>query len=328
MIHETDSNKTSATCRMPNGGVGLPTEAAPGATWLVTDPASAPDSQPSIVPGVLQSIRQTLIHQETTYQRERTEATFSSLWAHSSRVGRIAQHIARKEGCEEIPALLAGLMHDLGKFAYGRYHADDTPEEQNATRIAEEILNGTIYARWIPTIKDAILSTYLDGEATHAIGRVVYDADCLDKLGNLGVAQFFAKQTLRHRFLENDLLVRTSVELTYAHHAPETLKTATGRSIARHSSLQTRQFYTTLIESWNMLGLGDFAIREEEIGGVVCVLAVPRACSCGGEMEYLSDIQDTLKCRSVVVRYLCRTCANENAYTFCLPNIKGLPRRR
>lgn len=328
MIHETDKKKNSGTCQMAGVAVGRPAEAVPGTAWLATDGTPAPESPPSIAPEVLKTIRQTLLHQETTYQRGRTDAAFSSLWAHSSRVGRIAQHIARKEGCAEIPALLAGLMHDLGKFAYGKYHSDDTPEEQNVVRIAEEILNGTIYAPYVPTIKDAILSTYLDGETTHAIGRVVYDADCLDKLGNLGVAQFFAKQTLRQRFLGDDLLVRTSVELTYAHHAPETLKTATGRAIARHSSRQTRRFYTELIESWNMLGLGDFAIREEDIGGVVCVLAVPRACSCGGEMEHLSDIQDTLKCRCVVVRYLCRTCANENTYTFCLPNIKGLPRRR
>jgi HD superfamily phosphodiesterase len=281
-----------------------------------------------IAPDVLQAVRQTLTQQETAFQRQWTEETFSSLWAHSFRVGRIALHIAGKEGCPPEPALLAGLFHDMGKFAHGSYHPDDTPEEKNAVLIAQRILSGTVHEKWIPTINEAILSCYLDGEATNDIGRIVYDADCLDKLGNMGVAQFFAKKAMRRQFLDDDLMIRMSVELTYAYHAPDTLKTETGRVLAKARSIRTRRFYSELSEEWTMLGLGDVSIVEEDIAGIVCVLVVPRSCSCGGPLERESDIRDAVKCRSVVVSYRCVECAATSEFSFCLPNVKGLSPKR
>ena len=288
---------------------------------------SGPNALQSIAPGLLLEIRRTLIEQESAFQDQSTDEAFSSIWAHSSRVARIAHHIARAEGWEQEPALLAGLLHDSGKFAHGSYHEDDTPEEENAVRFAQRILSGTVYAKWLPSVSDAILSTYLEGKATSDIGRAVYDADCLDKLGNLGVVQFFAKKALRRQFLDDDVMIRTSIELTYAHHAPDTLKTATGRSLARMRKVRTRRFYTDLLEEWKELGLGAFTIREEEIAGIVCILVVPGSCSCGGRLERESDIRDSLKCRSVVVNYLCGACGLEREFSFCLPNVRGLPQK-
>jgi uncharacterized protein len=189
----------------------------------------------------------------------------------------------------------------------------------------EQILSETAYEKYIPQIKEAVLSTYLDADATSDIGRAVYDADCLDKLGNLGIAQFFAKRALRRQFLNDDVIIRASVELTYAHHSQNTLKTATGRALARERSTRTRRFYTELIEEWKQLGLGDFTILEEEIAGIVCILVVPCACACGGQLEITSDILDAVKCRSVIVTYRCGDCDVEREFSFCLPTVKGLP---
>lgn len=289
--------------------------------------SSGPGALSLITPEVVQAVRRTLIEQETAYQQKTTQDAFSSLWVHSARVAHIAHHIAKIEGGEEVPALLAGLMHDMGKFAYGSYHEDDIPEEKNAVRFAERILSGTQYEKWIPVIKNAILSTYLDGEATNDIGRMVYDADCLDKLGNMGVAQFFAKKALRRQFLDNDLMIRTSVELTYAHHAPDTLKTATGRSLARDRGIKTRRFYTELLEEWTTLGLGAFNLLEEDIAGIACILVVPCLCPCGGRLDLATDIHESVKCRSVIVKYRCPSCGMESEFSFCLPNVKGLPER-
>ncbi len=289
---------------------------------------SGPDVLQTLAPGVLQEIRQTLIEQETAYQHKSAQEEIASLWTHSSRVGRIAHHIAKAEGWDAEPALLAGLLHDIGKFAQGRYHEDDIAEEESATRFTERILSDTACEKWVPTINQAILSLYREEEAVSDIGRVVYDADRLDKLGYMGVAQFFAKNALRRHFLDNDMMIRASIELTYARHAPNTLKTATGRALAKERSDRTRRFYTGLLEEWTNLGLGDFDIREEDIEGIACVLIVPRVCACGGRLDLESDIRESVKCRSAVVRYSCPVCGLNSEFSFCLPNVKGLPRRR
>jgi uncharacterized protein len=286
---------------------------------------AGPDALRTISPQVVSQVRRTLIQQESAYQSRFAGEEISSLWAHSSRVGRIAHHLARAEGLEPEPALLAGLLHDTGKFANGSYHEDEVPEERNAVAFVQRILEGTPSQGWIPLVSQAILSMYLEDEATTDLGRVAYDADCLDKLGCMGVGQFFAKNALRRRFLNDDLMMRASIELTYAYHAPDTLKTATGRSLARQRGLRTRSFYTDLLAEWAQLGLGAYEIVEEDIGGIACILVVPRACSCGGGLRTGSDIQDALKCRSVVVRYHCPDCGAQSEYSFCLPRVKGLP---
>jgi putative nucleotidyltransferase with HDIG domain len=282
----------------------------------------------SLMPEVVQRIRRTLIDQETAYQHKSGTEEFSSLWTHSARVGRIAHRIAETEGLDPEPALLAGLLHDIGKFADGVYHQDGIAEEEHAVRFIGQILSDTPYAAWIPVICEAILSLYREDEKACDVGRVVYDADRLDKLGYMGVAQFFAKNALRRHFLDSDTMVRASIELTYAHHAPDTLKTETGRALARERSVRTRSFYAGLLEEWEKLGLGTFSILEEDIEGIPCVLVVPHACTCGGRLDRESDIRDSVKCRSAVVRHLCQACGLASEFSFCLPNVKGLPLRR
>lgn len=283
------------------------------------------DPLESLAPGVLRGIRATLVEQETVYQRQSADEKLYSLWAHSSRVGRIAHRLARAEGWEPEPALLAGLLHDTGKFAHGTYHEGDIPEEQHAAESVRRLLAGTAHQAWIPAVSQAILTMYQEDAATSDLGRAVYDADCLDKLGCMGVAQYFVKNALRRRFLGDDLLVRASIELTYAHHAPDTLKTATGRALARERAARTRRYYTELLDEWAQLGLGSLDIIEEDIAGIVCLLVVPRACPCGGRLEISSDIAERFKCRSVVMRYRCPECGGQDEYSFCLPRIKGLP---
>ncbi len=299
-------------------------------TGANTDGGQAPLPNPldTVAPDIREAIRRVLIDQETTYQSKPTQREFASIWAHSSRVACIAHHISRSEAWDPEPALLAGLLHDCGKLAHGRYHETDTPEEERAVRIARNILVGSEYERWLPAVADAILSTFLGGEATSDVGRAVYDADCLDKLGNTGVVQFFVKQALRQRFLNHALLLRASIELTYAHHAPETLTTVTGRSLARARGVRTRRFYDDLLKEWSETGLGAFTIVEEEIAGISCRLVVPETCSCGHPLAADADIMDSLKCRTAVVTYRCPGCGFESDYSFCLPGIKGLPPKR
>ena len=190
-------------------------ESAPRGAGASARSTNSPDSGAldALLPEVLQTIQQTLIRQETAYQNRPGGAESASLWAHSSRVGRIAHHLAKAEGLDAEPALLAGLLHDIGKFADGAYHENEVAEEQTALRFTAAILTDTPYAKWIPGINEGILSLYREDASASDIGRVVYDADRLDKLGHLGVAQFFAKNTLRGRFLDNDLMTFVAQQL-------------------------------------------------------------------------------------------------------------------
>jgi len=282
-----------------------------------------PDILKRLQPKVVETIRKTLVEQESTYQRKFAHSEFSSLWAHSERVGRIAHHLAVKEGADATASLLAGLLHDVGKFFGGKHHEDEIPEEEVAAEFAEGLLSGTVYEDRLHAIQEAVLSLYKEESSANEIGRVVYDADRLDKLGYMGVAQFFAKNALRRHFLGKDLLLRASIELTYAYHAKDTLKTVAGRDLAVVRCEKTQNYYRGLLEEWETLGLGRFRVCEEDIEGVVCVLVLPLSCGCGAHLRVESDIRESVKCRSVVVQYKCFKCQRQHEFSFCLPNIKG-----
>lgn len=274
------------------------------------------------------SIRRCLVARETAYQRASADAQYASLWAHSARVARICRYLAEREGADPVSALLCGLLHDAGKFADGVYHRDGVAEEDAAAVAAAQLLAGTAHERRIGEIQRAVLSLYREDAEETDLGRILYDADRLDKMGCMGVAQFFAKNALRRRFLDSDLLLRASVELTYAHCAPVTLKTGAGRRLAVERAARTKRFYAELLSEWETFGLGQFAVRHESIEGIECVLVVPRTCTCGCELSVGSDIRESVKCRSAVVQYRCPSCGSEREFSFCLPNVAGLPRRR
>jgi len=281
----------------------------------------------SVDPDVLRKIRSILVADETTYQNASPEP-YDGLWSHSLRVGRIAHFLATEEGIDPTAAFLAGLLHDIGKFAGGVYHPDATAEEEQAARTARELLGKTGHAPLVSGIEKAILSLYREDVDPGDLGRVIYDADRLDKMGCMGVAQFFAKSAVRRRGLDDDLLQRASIELTYAHHAPDTLMTGTGRRLAASRGPRVRAFYADLIEEWRELGLGRFSIRETDVAGIAFVLVLPDHCACGGDLDISTDIEETVKCRSAHVRYTCPGCGSETDFSFCLPNIKDLPPRR
>ena len=70
-----------------------------------------------------------------------------------------------------------------------------------------------------PTILSrAGVTMFQEEDAASGIGRTVYDAVSLDRLGHMGVARYFAKGALRRRFLYEKLMICAGVELIYAHH--------------------------------------------------------------------------------------------------------------
>jgi uncharacterized protein len=272
----------------------------------------------AVHPDLLGRIRATLVEDESLFQRLEGTTGFASLWSHSARVAAIARAIALREGVDPVSAVLASLLHDLGKFRNGRYHLNDVAEEETAVELAAHLLAGTPHEPLLPSISDAILSLYRDVEPS-PLGAVLHDADRIDKLGCAGIAQFFTKNALRGRFLDDDLILRSSVELTYAFHAPRTLKTPTGRELALDRSARVRDFFSSLLIEYRELSMGSFAIRQSSVEGITLVLVVPETCACGSPLEIRTDIRDGTKCRSALVEYACPRCHRTSELSFCLP---------
>lgn len=293
--------------------------------WMDQEPAPAPEDPFTSIPqDLLESIRDTLIEDESRYQRQHGATEWSSLWSHSARVAAIAHTIARQEGLDTTSAVLASLLHDVGKFHGGRYHDDDTTEEQRSVDLATELLEDTPLSPCLPEVSRAILSLYRDDASPGDLGAVLHDADRLDKLGYAGVALFFTKNALRARFLDSQLMARASVELTYALHARRTLKTGTGRRLAVPRAARVRSYFEGLLDEWRELGLGTFRIRSADVEGVELLLVVPLSCSCGSPLELETDIKEGIKCRSAIVRYACPSCGRTTDFSFCLPVLRTL----
>jgi molybdopterin-guanine dinucleotide biosynthesis protein A/HD superfamily phosphodiesterase len=279
---------------------------------------------PDIPADLLARIRSTLVQDESRYQREHGTTEFSSLWSHSIRVAAIARTLAAREGLDATAAVLASVLHDAGKFHQGLHHEDDVVEEEPAAELAEQMLTGSAHEPLLPGIRSAILSLYREDAGIDPLGAVVHDADRIDKLGCMGIAQFFTKNTLRGRYLDDDLIIRASVELTYAFHAQRTLRTRTGREMASSRTARVRDFLDGLLEEWQELGMGSFHIDHTDVEGITLVLIVPDACSCGSAYEIRTDIEEGIKCRSAVVEYACARCGHTRDLSFCLPVLAAL----
>jgi len=271
------------------------------------------------------AIKERLTADESRYQRDAGATTFASLWSHSARVAHFAHHLAIKEGLDPTAAILAALIHDAGKFFGGNYHQDEEPEEKKAVIVAQEILRGSPYESQLPIINDAILSLYRDDRNPSGIGAILYDADRLDKLGYIGIAQFFSKHSLRGKFLDNDLMKKVCIELTYAHHAPLTLKTTTARKLASRRSERVRSFFMGLLEEWREMELGDFSIHDADVEGIKLVLVVPDYCHCGAGLKISTDVKEGIKCRAAIVEYRCPGCHEVSEFSFCLPVLSNFP---
>lgn len=162
--------------------------------------------------------------------------------------------------------------------------------------------------------------------------RIVQDADRLDKLGALGVGAFFTKATLRSRGLVDALAHTLSRELTYAHAAPRSMFTESGRQRARALSARTIAFFDDLLAELDDCGIaaferrplvlrGDFRTRDgEPVEQIEVTVVTPRACPhCEGEIDLVHRLGRGVKCETVEASITCRACDYAREISFCLP---------
>ena len=260
-------------------------------------------------------------------QSEETEADHGdrkvdSLWDHLLRTATIAGQLGRAEGIDPSTCRLAALFHDAGKFHRGQRHGDSEPEEKHSV----EVLGHFAQSHGIPEsqvaeISEAILQLYRCDPEPTPLARVLFDADNLDKLGFLGVANFFVKRGLRGQGISPEFMVQFTVELTYARHAVACMQTDAGRIWARRRAPQTQHVFRSLLDQLREDGLADLVIDELEFDGLAIDAVVPSTCSCGRTLVPEIWQDEGIKCQKIHLVHACRDCYDRYEVRFCRPRL-------
>jgi uncharacterized protein len=280
-------------------------------------------------PGLVERVRRTIEEAERGFTGKR-EARDGFLWEHSVLVAAQSFRLAKAEKEDPDLAALVALFHDSGKFAGGRYHADDKPEEEESARLAREILEAAGFEMaGIGHVVRALRSLYNSGARRNRLADIVHDADFLAKFGYLGVANFFVKSALRGRNLESAVMDFLGKELTYAAVLPANMRTAAAKKLAAKKSADTLRFYRAyLAELKDAHGLA-FRIQTLAVPRpgsrakkATVSLALPAACgACGGKL--LTDLRTEkgLKCEKLEASLRCGSCGEKRSISFCLPEL-------
>jgi len=285
-------------------------------------------------PGLHARIEQTLVECEARFNRQQQQAPSEFLLDHTRHTAAIAHMLAVREGVDPLLPVLVALFHDAGKFHDGAYHGDRVPEEEHAARLAAALLAGQgVPADQIESTTAALRALYDDRLAPASAGRIVQDADRLDKLGALGVGAFFTKATLRGRGLVDSIAQTLSRELTYAAAAPRSMLTAAGRALAERWSATSLAYFDGLLAELEQCGIASFERRTLALQGefrnrdgepVACMdvtLVTPRACpqceEAGLDLDHRRE--RGVKCEMLKARVSCPACGDAREISFCLP---------
>jgi len=283
----------------------------------------------TLSPGLVERIRRTIEESEKKFSKKK-DGKAGFLWEHTVLVASQSYRLAKAEKEDPNLASLVALFHDSGKFAGGRYHADDKPEEEEAARLARSTLEETgLKMTDIGHVVRALRSLYQSGAARNRLADIVHDADFLSKFGYLGVANFFVKSTLRGRNLESAAMDYLSKELTYAAVLPANMRTASARRQAVKKSADTLRFYRSYLGELKEAQGMDFRIRAVEVPTSAgrgrrakATLVLPVSCGgCGGKWDAEFRTEKGLKCETLEASLRCAACGERRSISFCLPEM-------
>lgn len=280
------------------------------------------------IPTIFNS-RLTPVYHELGQYIRREEASFGdsrrapdTLMGHLERVAARAVYLALQEGVDPLLAELAGLFHDAGKFHGGKYHEDNTPEEEYSIEILREMgqKNGLDPVA-IELVAKAIAQLYRDDPQPTSLSMVLFDADNLDKLGLPGISQYFIKSGLRGQGLSAEMIVRLTVELTYARFSTRGLFTRTARAIAEKRSADSIRFIYDFLQSLREDGLFDARVERIQVCDLEVEVITPASCACGASMGLKNRVEKGKKCTEIHLEIACGTCANRYEIRFCRPRL-------
>jgi uncharacterized protein len=283
----------------------------------------------ALAPGLVERVRRAVEDAERRFTGKK-EARDGFLWEHSVLVAAQSFRLAKAE--KENPDLtaLTALFHDSGKFAGGRYHADDKPEEEESARLARAILEEAGLAMsGIGHVVRALRSLYNSGARRNRLADIVHDADFLAKFGYLGVANFFVKSALRGRNLESAVMDFLGKELTYAAVLPVNMRTVSARKLAAKKSADTLRFYRAYLAELKEAHGMEFRIQTATVPRsgarskrATVSLALPASCgACGGKWETELRTVKGLKCEKLEASLRCGACGEKRMISFCLPEL-------
>ena len=284
-------------------------------------------------PGLYASIEMALVEAEARFNHQSGQAPSEFLLEHTRRTAAIAHKIAAMEGVDSFLPTLVALYHDAGKFHEGAYHQDRMPEEEHAALLAEQMLTGFgLQLPEIASVLQALRALYDERLPCIGPGRIVQDADRLEKLGALGVGAFFTKAALRGRGLVDALVQTLSRELTYARVAPRSMFTQAGKKLALEQAPRTIAFFDNLLEQLESWGIAsferhtivldeDFRTRDGAIvRGMEVSIAMLRACpDCAGPLALTHRREQGVKCERFTARFQCAHCSYTSETSLCLP---------
>ncbi len=282
-------------------------------------------------PGLVEKIKRIIEESEKKFTRD-SRHRGSYLWEHTTQVASLGYELARAAKMDPVIPAVAALFHDAGKFAGGKYHDDERPEEEEAASIADRIgREAGMKAKDIRRLTSGLRALYKRTAQKNSIADIVHDADFLSKFGALGVANFFIKSTLRGKTLQGALMSSLSKELTYAACLPSNMRTRAGRLWAERKSRDTLRFFRSLLRELKETGVVDFEIKRilvyPESGPrrpLDVQFAVPRSCeTCGGRWRTSFRTEQGIKCEKLEAEIRCARCGNASIFSFCLPEIPG-----
>ena len=289
------------------------------------------------MPGLHARIEKMLAESEAAFNEQEKQTPSEFLLEHTRRTAAIAYRVAAMENVDPFLPSLVALYHDAGKFHGGSYHQDDVPEEEHAAAMAERMLGESGVPRGdIDIVLEGLRGLYKDGLPSSDAGRIVQDADRLDKLGPLGVGAFFTKAALRGRGLLDALTHSLSREMTYSLAAPYSMLTESGRRLAREQGAKTVAFFDDLLADLEHWGIAAFERRvivlEEQFRArdgsalprLEVTVVLPRSCpDCDGALAVEHSRGRGVKCEQLTVRFQCGSCGRKTKFSFCLPVFAG-----
>ncbi len=268
------------------------------------------------------------IHKQLSSLIRKEEASYEgspnepdTLMGHLERVAAYAVCLASKEGIDPLRAELAGLFHDAGKFHGGKYHEDDKPEEEYSIEVLHQLAEDDVLSPdIIEDVADAIRQLYRDDFKQTPLSMILFDADNLDKIGLIGIANYFIKSGLRGRGITTEMITDLTVELTYARYAARRFYTKTGRALAERRSTDTIHFIHHFLATFKEDGLFEARIEHARVSDVELEVVTPSACHCGAAMEIKQTwIEQGVKCTEIHLEIACSSCANKQKIKFCRP---------